>query len=216
MASLGDGWEMADSGQEAVVAFPKEKKEVAEKMDGKQSCEENLLMVELENCSGLPCADTNVLLNTDDCQEKEVCPRCGKTLRDGSELCDCCESLSGEKQDESRQHSRRSLPPPLHERIQEGNVQMYGVCRRFRIHTGGKPYHCTVCEKSFAQKGNFNLHKRIHTREKLYKCTECGKCFRTSSALTHQFTLSKAFCASRNIVEIHYHFCVKSHFDLDE
>ncbi|XP_058017511.1 zinc finger protein 669-like [Ahaetulla prasina] len=92
LASLGDGWEMKDSGQEATVHFPKEKKEVGEKMYGKQSLEENQLRVELENCTSLPSADTNVLLDTDDCQEKEVCSRCGKTLRDGSGLCDCCKS----------------------------------------------------------------------------------------------------------------------------
>ncbi|KAG8127336.1 hypothetical protein E2320_014258 [Naja naja] len=67
----GDGWEMEDSGQEAAAPLPKDKKEVVQKMYGKQSLEENQLTGELENCSGLPCPDINVLLDTDDCQEKQ-------------------------------------------------------------------------------------------------------------------------------------------------
>ncbi|XP_034277720.1 zinc finger protein 57-like isoform X2 [Pantherophis guttatus] len=70
VASLGDGWEMEDSGQEAAASLPKDKKEVAEKIYGKQSSEESQLTVELENCSGLPCPDPNVLLDTDDCEKK--------------------------------------------------------------------------------------------------------------------------------------------------
>ncbi|XP_032064327.1 zinc finger protein 345-like [Thamnophis elegans] len=155
MASLGDGWEMEDSGQEAPL--PKEKREVAEKMDGKQSCEENLLTVELENYTSFSCADTNVLLNADDCQEKEVCSRCGK-IRDESGFCDCCESPAGEKQDESRKPSRRSLPPPLHEIIQEG----------------GEMYKCTECSESFGTSRSLALHKKIKA-EDLHECLDGWK-----------------------------------------
>ncbi|KAG8127337.1 hypothetical protein E2320_014265, partial [Naja naja] len=80
------GKTLQDSGQEAAAASPKDKKEVAEKMYGKQSLEENQLMGQLDNCSGLPCPDTKVLLDTDDCHKKEVCSRCGKTLFDESGL----------------------------------------------------------------------------------------------------------------------------------
>ncbi|KAG8127340.1 putative Tigger transposable element derived 6-like protein, partial [Naja naja] len=80
-----DRWEMEESSQDAAAPLPKDKKE--EKMYGKQSSEQNQLTGELENCSGLPCPDTNVLLDTDDCPEKEVCSRCGKTLCDESGLC---------------------------------------------------------------------------------------------------------------------------------
>ncbi|KAG8127335.1 hypothetical protein E2320_014259, partial [Naja naja] len=82
-------WRMEDSGQEAAASLPKDKKEVAEKMYGKQSLEKNQLMGELENCSSLLCAHINLLLDTDDCQEKQVCSRCEKTVCDESGLCDC-------------------------------------------------------------------------------------------------------------------------------
>ncbi|KAG8148128.1 hypothetical protein E2320_022527, partial [Naja naja] len=67
----GDGWKMEDSGQETAAPLPKEKKE--EKIYEKQCSEQNQLTGELKNCSGLPCADINVLLDPDDCHEKEVC-----------------------------------------------------------------------------------------------------------------------------------------------
>ncbi|KAG8148129.1 hypothetical protein E2320_022528, partial [Naja naja] len=80
----GDGWKMEDSGQETAAPLPKEKKE--EKIYEKQCSEQNQLTGELKNCSGLPCADINVLLDSDDCQEKEVSSRCGKTLQGESGL----------------------------------------------------------------------------------------------------------------------------------
>ena len=31
-----------------------------------------------------------------------------------------------------------------------------------RIHTGVKPFECEICQRSFAQKGNLNKHKKLH------------------------------------------------------
>uniref|UniRef100_A0A8C6VD91 Zinc finger protein OZF-like n=1 Tax=Naja naja TaxID=35670 RepID=A0A8C6VD91_NAJNA len=179
-----------------------------EKMYGKQSSEQNQLTGELENCSGLPCPDTNVLLDTYDCHEKEVCSRCGKTLCDESGLCDCCQSPAGEihkAQDSHRKerlhqfrkgrtritqskepNSQKKSPTgkKSYKCLECGKSFRYAIdltCHN-RMHTGEKPYHCLVCGKSFSQKTHLKSHERIHTVEKPFQCMECGKSFNAQSS----------------------------------
>ena len=45
------------------------------------------------------------------------------------------------------------------------------------IHTGNKPYTCTVCDKRFTGKGNMTQHMIIHTGDKPYVCTLYEKAF---------------------------------------
>jgi len=50
------------------------------------------------------------------------------------------------------------------------------------IHTTGKFYPCSQCEKRFKTQYYLNKHVNIHSSK--YKCTECGKCFSDSQKLT--------------------------------
>ncbi|CAL4253793.1 unnamed protein product, partial [Meganyctiphanes norvegica] len=37
-------------------------------------------------------------------------------------------------------------------------------------HTGGKLYHCNICDNEFSQKSDFIKHQRTHIGEKPYQC----------------------------------------------
>lgn len=47
----------------------------------------------------------------------------------------------------------------------------------FRIHTGAKPYTCSICAKSFRRLNHFRAHEKTHTDSKPFQCCECNRRF---------------------------------------
>lgn len=45
------------------------------------------------------------------------------------------------------------------------------------MHTGVKPFGCTVCEKRFRQKNHLADHVCMHTGEQPFTCSQCSKTF---------------------------------------
>ncbi len=49
--------------------------------------------------------------------------------------------------------------------------------RHTRIHTSEKPFKCLICNKKFVCKSDLDRHTRIHTGEKPFECSICNKRF---------------------------------------
>ncbi|XP_043393328.1 zinc finger protein 250 isoform X5 [Chelonia mydas] len=113
----------------------------------------------------------------------------------GNVSSNCAQANACESQHRPEEKFSRGSDLIRHERINTGGTPY--IClecgktfkhnslliRHRRIHTGERPYTCPECGKSFSRSSNLVTHQRIHTGEKPYTCHECGKSFSWSSEL---------------------------------
>ncbi|CAG0905793.1 unnamed protein product, partial [Cyprideis torosa] len=62
------------------------------------------------------------------------------------------------------------------------NEKLYrkgNLTKHMLIHSGDKPFSCSVCAKTFKHQSSLRKHEFTHKKEKRFHCSICGKGFRS-------------------------------------
>ncbi|KAG7214479.1 hypothetical protein INR49_022991 [Caranx melampygus] len=71
------------------------------------------------------------------------------------------------------------------------------------LHTGRRPFSCTLCGKSFPDSKGLKRHGRVHRNGRIHNCQQCGKGFVYRFGLTKHLQMKDDKLPLRDLVDCH-------------
>lgn len=79
------------------------------------------------------------------------------------------------------------------DRCQRPFSQRQKITRHIVVHTGDRPFKCTLCDYACSEEAVLKQHLRTHTGEKPFVCNICHKSFSASTALSVHMRIHTGF-----------------------
>ncbi|XP_055308915.1 zinc finger protein 41-like, partial [Sitodiplosis mosellana] len=150
--------------------------------------------------------DFNEVKNDIKCEEEETGEEKDSTPRERSN-----DRAANDDGNEEPMDDAIDVQPP--QPAGSGKKQNENLMKHMRIHSGAKPFECSICFKLFATKDHLQRHSMTHKNELPNACSKCDRRFASSDdKQTHETRCQRSIfaCNQCHYQTVHKH-CLKLH-----